>query len=116
MTIITRVGFCEACFKAQRPRTDNFFVAMGKNGWHIMQAKHIGNIGFTPHLYKLIKSIGQNIIYEKMCSMHDCGTEVYWSQQHQNYRFDLGSWEKGMMLLSDWNSLQKYKHDEDYQI
>lgn len=116
MTTITRVGFCEACFKAQRPRTDNFFVARGTNGWHIMQAKRIGNIGYTPHLYRLIKVIGENVVYEKMCTMHSCGTDIYYDSLSQNYKFLLGKWERGMMTLSDWNSLQKYKHDKDYQI
>lgn len=116
MAIITRVGWCLDCFKAERPRTDNFFVARGTNGWHVMKANHIGNLGYTPHLYRSIKIIGENVVYEKMCAMHSCGTDIYYDSLSQNYKFVLGKWERGMMTLSDWNSLQHYKHDPQFEI
>lgn len=115
-TIITRVGWCSKCYKAQRPRTDNFFVTMGTTGWHVMLAKHIGNIGFVPTLYKLIKTVGQNVIFEQLCSMHECGVEVYYVPSTDKYNFRLGEWKRGMMELKTWNSLQQYKHDTDYEI
>lgn len=115
-TIITRVGWCMDCYKAQRPRTGNFFVAKGDTGWHVMLANHIGNSGFTPHLYKLIKVVGENIIYEKLCSLHDCGTDVYFHSASQSYRFDLGKWDRGVMKLTDWNKLVVYKHDPQFEI
>lgn len=113
---MTRVGWCSHCYKAQRPRTDNLFVAKGTNGWHVMKANHIGNIGYTPHLYKLIKAIGENVVYESMCAMHDCGVEVFFVPSTDRYNFRLGEWQRGMMTLKTWNSLQQYKHDPDYEI
>lgn len=115
-TIICRVGFCSQCYKAQRPRTDNFFVVHGTTGWHVMLAQHLGNPGFVPTLYRLVKVIGENVVYEKLCSMHDCGTDVYYHSTSQEYRFDLGEWERGMMTLETWNALVQYKHDTDYHI
>ena len=112
-TIITRVGFCSSCYKAQRPRSGNFFVVKGKD-WHIMKSGHIGNTGFVPFLYKLIKVVGDNVIYEKLCSLNDCGTEVFYIPSSDSYDFRLGKWERGMMDIKTWNALAKYKRDSDY--
>lgn len=117
-TIITRVGFCPKCYKAERPRTDNFFVVMGNSGWHIMKAAHIGNIGFTPHIYKVVKvdQDRKNVIYQKICSMHDCGTEVYWSTSQNAYQFHIDKGEREIMTIENWNALVMYKRDLDYEI
>lgn len=115
-TILTRVGFCPDCCRADRPRTDNFFVAMGSTGWHVMVAKRIGKPGYVPTLYRLIKALGENVIYEKLCGMHDCGVEVFYNSTTDRYNFHLGKWERGVMTTKNWNSLQAYKHDLDFEV
>ncbi len=117
-TIISRVGFCDNCYKNQNPRTGIYFVVMGaKNGWHIYQAQNMTRyVGYVPMNYKLIKTIGENIVYERLCSIHECGVEVYWDPSNQCYKFDQRAWQRGMMTTKEWNSLQMYKHDDDYEI
>lgn len=117
-TIITRIGFCDNCFRNQNPRTGILFVVMGaKNGWHIYKAQNMTRfIGYVPMNYKLIKVIGENVIYEKLCSIHKCGMFVYWEPSIQNYKFDQGDWERGMMTLKEWNALQQLKDDRQYTI
>ena len=114
-TKITRVGWCSACYKAGRPHYDNFFVAWGSHGWHVMLAKRMGRAGFTPHIYRLIKVIGENVIYESICAMHDCGVEVFHVPAKNSYNFRLGEWERGMMELKQWNNLVLLK-DTGYEV
>lgn len=118
MTIITRIGFCENCYRNNNPRTGIYYVVMGaKNGWHVYKAQNMTRfIGYVPMNYKLIKSIGENVIYEKLCSIHDCGMDVYWNPQNQCYNFDQGKWERGIMTINQWNSLQQMKRDNQYLI
>lgn len=115
-TIITRVGFCDNCCKNRNPRTGIFFVVMGTTGWHILKSKAMGKIGFVPMNYKLIKTIGENVVYEKLCSIHDCGMEVFYDSNRQSYQFIQGKWGRGVMSVKTWNALQQYKHDGDYSI
>lgn len=119
MTMISRVGFCDRCAKEQRPKTDQCFVVVGKN-FHVLFADHIGHFGYTPHFYRLIKTIGNGdrVKYERLCGMEGCGTIVWWDQANQKYKFKMNDylWEPGIMKLSDWNSLVLYKHDYDYEI
>lgn len=114
-TIITRTSWCKKCYDAQRPRTGNFFVVKGKN-WHILKASHIGNTGFVPTLYKLVKVVGDNIQYEKMCGMSGCNLSVFHIPTTDSYGFELGKWERGTMTIESWNSLCKFKKDSDYHI
>ncbi len=114
-TIITRTSWCPHCNKAQRPRTGNFFVVKGKD-WHILKASHIGNTGFVPTLYKLVKVVGDNIQYEKMCAMNNCGVEVFHVPSTGLYDYRLGEWERGTMTIEAWNAMCKYKKDLDYHI
>ena len=116
MTVIARVGFCEQCFINQHPRTGIFFVVAGKKGWHIYKAQAMGKIGYVPTNYRLIKSIGENIVYEKICGIHGCGVNVYFDNSQQMYRFDFLNWQRGIMDNKSWNALVTYKRDEDYLI
>ena len=115
-TIISRVGWCPDCYKAQRPRTDNFFVVIGSKGYHIKQARHIGNTGFTPQIYKVIKIEGNNVTSRKTCGMNDCGSEVYWVQSKGIYQFRLDKGTTEIMTLDNWKALVAYKRDENYEI
>lgn len=114
-TIITRVGFCKDCEKDMRPHYDSLFAVIGKtNHYHIYKSNSLGRIGFVPHFYKLIKVIGQNVVYEKCCGMHSCGVDIYFSHDIQDYQFAMyrDKWVRGMMDLVSWNALVKYKDDE----
>lgn len=113
-TIISRVGFCDSCSKSSNPRTGGYFVVVGSKGWHIYKAQRMGKIGFVPINYHILKAIGENIVYETLCST--CGVDVYWDSESSSYKFDLHDWTRGMMTLKDWNALQQYKHDLDYEI
>jgi len=115
-TIISRVSWCPHCYKAQRPRTDNFFVVIGSQGYHIMRAKHIGNTGFTPHIYKVVKVKDNTVTYKKICGMNDCGAEVYWVQSKGIYQFRLDKGKIEIMTLDNWKALISYKRDSDYEI
>lgn len=116
-TMISRVGFCPRCYKEGRPKTAQPFVVVGKN-FHVLEASHIGKQGFTPHFYVLIKSIGENIVFEKLCGMHRCGVDIWWDKTNQKHCFTLDKYkfDRGIMTLKDWNSLVLYKHDFDYEI
>lgn len=117
-TIISRVGHCAFCEKAGRPHYDSTFAVIGRTGqYHMYIANRIGKIGYTPHFYRLIKTIGQNVVYEKSCAMHGCGVDIYFDNEVQDYQFILyeDSWQRGIMELKDWNALVQYK-DPDYFI
>lgn len=115
-TIITRVGYCPHCNEAMRPHYDSQFAVVGKTGrYHIYIANSLGRIGFVPHFYKLIKVIGQNVVYEKSCAMHGCGTDIYFDNEKQNYQFYIQGYERGIMDLTSWNALVQY-HDDGYFI
>ena len=115
--MISRVGYCVRCAKERRPITDQKFVVVGTN-FHIYSASHIGMFGYTPHFYRLLKVIGNNVKYERLCGMEDCGTIVWWDSQNQKWKFNLQNylWETGLMPLVSWNGLVLYKHDTDYEI
>lgn len=115
-TIITRVGFCERCSRNSNPRSGLFYVVHGDTGWHVYKSTSLGKIGFVPTNYKLIKVIGQNVVYEKLCSIHNCGVYVYYDNIKQNYQFDQLNWQRGMLSITTWNALQQYKHDKDYYL
>lgn len=111
--VISRVGYCDKCAKAERPRHDSFFVVCGSHGWHVYRSKGIGKPGYVPTLYRLIKAIGENIVYEKQCSMHDCSVEIEY--RSGMYHFTLGKWERGMMTRESWNALCNLK-DTGYEV
>lgn len=116
-TILTRPGWCEECSKKERPRINDQFIVMGSRGWHMYIAEFNRPPGFTPHLYKLVKVIGENVVYEYLCCMHNCGCDIYYDQQKQGYQFQLhdSQWKRGILPIKDWNALQQY-FDSDYWI
>ncbi len=108
MTTITRIGFCPRCANAERPKTDQPFLVYGsKKGWHVRFAKRTSYPGFTPHLYCLIKKIGDNVVYKERCCMNECTMDIYWDpEQHKNdWQLYKGMWVRGMMSLIHWNGL-----------
>jgi len=114
--MICRVGFCPHCKERRRPKTDDAFVAIGAKGdYHVYYADHNGELGFVPHIYELLKVIGENVIYRKICTMHDCGTEIDLRYIPPPFVFKKEAWERGMMTITSWNALQQLK-ETGYRI
>lgn len=118
MSIISRVGFCTECAKAGRPKTDQVYLVHGSSGncFHVKRANWIGNIGYVPHTYRLIKSLGENVIVKRACGMFECGVDVKTDHRGRWYFHPDSSWERVVMSLADWNALVLYKHDPNYEI
>ena len=110
--IISRVGFCPECKTAGRPEYGNLFVVKGSHGFHFYSS-NFGLKGFVPHFYRLIKSQGGIILFERLCAMHGCGVTIYYNQQ-QGHKFVYNSqWKGGEMKIKDWNSLVMAHGDLD---
>lgn len=119
-TIICRTGWCDRCAKENRPHTGQHYLALGASGnYHVYIVQRIAPFyGFTPHLYRIIKVINQDVIYEMCCCMHHCGVERKQNNVDQcwDYITIKSQWRRGMMLLKDWNALQQFKRDNDYIV
>ena len=114
MSRITRVGFCAHCFKERNPRTGQAFFAQGATEtFHIYYAERNGEIGYTPHIYELIKVIGGNVVYRKMCTIENCG--LYLDHKTGEFWLYESQWQRGIMTLNQWNSLVVFK-DTGYKI
>ena len=113
MTTITRVGFCPHCFRDHKPITGQVFLAFGvsSNLYKVNKANRIGQEGFTPHTYKLIKVIGSNVIIEKACGMYTCGVDREWTNDsYWFYFFTKESWERVIYPVERWNALVLLKN------
>lgn len=116
MAIITRVGFCPLCERSRNPKGGQKFLAFGStsNAYHVYEADHNGRIGFTPHIYKLEKVLGENVVILKACAMAGCGVDIDKSKQGDFYY--VKTWEREIWTLEKWNALVLYKHDSDYEV
>lgn len=112
-TIICRTGWCSICHKENRPHSQDLYLAYGSShkDFDIRYALGNGTRGFTPHLYKLIKPIGENVVIEKACSF--CDVDIWEAEGIWNYKV---YYKRSMMFLKDWNSLVLYRRDHDYEI
>ena len=112
-TIITRVGWCDQCFKENRPHSQDSFLVYGsyRNDYHLKIAQGNGVRGFVPTIYKLVKVIGTNCIIDYACSF--CDANIWQGQDAWNYSV---TWKRMMMDVNNWNSLCLYKNDNDYTI
>ena len=116
MTTLTRCGFCEACYKAHRPTLKDPFAVIGNTGtYHIYLAENANNVGITPHFYRLIKVIGENVVVESLCAMHGCGIHVDTTRPQWIFYFNKEKWQRSIITLEQWNSLVKFR-DSGYQI
>jgi hypothetical protein len=120
-TIICRTGWCDICAKENRPHTGQRFITIGSKGrYHVYHVDHVPKrYGFTPHLYRLNKSIGNDVVYDMLCCMEDCG--VYLDDNASTGKIDFcllpDKWRRGLMLLIDWNALVlRCKQDPDYFV
>lgn len=116
-TIITRIGFCLDCNLQRRPQTDHPFLVYGStSGYHHRFAQRIGMYGFVPTIYELVKTIGENVIVNKLCSIEGCGSEWYNSNGVWYLQPIKGRWKREMYTIQSWNALVVWKHDWDYWI
>ena len=118
-TILTRHGFCPRCSVNNLPKSGTLFKVVGLTGAHMFVCQNNPRwSGYTPHLYRLIKAIGQNVVYERICCIVGCGIIQIPNDQEQCWEYIEISdrWIKGIMPLSDWNALVMYKKDMDYFI
>jgi hypothetical protein len=115
MTLISRVGFCEECFRKQQPREGTYYCVVGDKNFYVLISNHISSarLGFTPHFYNLVKVIGQNVIYEKSCGIHNCGGHVTMKDDKATWTFDKK--ERCVVTIEQWNAMVRYK-DESYHL
>lgn len=117
-TIICRTGWCGKCAKEQRPQYNQRFMAVGEHGYHLYYVETTHRwYGFTPHLYQA-KIIGDNVVYERLCCMENCGVEIYANEKERcfDYFFNKENIIKNITTLKNWNALVMYKNDQDYFI
>ena len=117
MSIITRVGWCEECAKQQRPKTGNHFLAYGfaHQSFHMEVAERYGRIGFVPHIYKLDKKLGENLVVLKSCAMYGCGVDRK-REHNDNWFYFIKAYQREVWEVGQWNALLHYKRDKDYII
>ena len=121
-TIITRVGFCPSCFKEQRAKTKsdyggNTFIVYGTNGWHERTANHNSRYwGYVPHIYRLHKSLGENVVIYRSCAVQGCGTDYF--QDNTGWWLKVIKYDRQVWTIQQWNALvlNPYYHDFDYFI
>ena len=111
-TIITRVGWCEECAKLRNPRTGQQFLAFGQTHhcYHIREAQRLGQIGFVPHIYKLEKKLGENLVILKSCAMYGCGADRKWEREY--WQYFIKSWKREVWTVKQWEALVYLKHNQ----
>lgn len=116
-TIITRVGFCEVCFKEKRAKTNQKLLLMGSssNALKAVLAIRNGRAGFVPHLYRLRKVEEEKIFYQKVCCI--CGHyEEEDKDQNKWICLDETQWSGWIRTtLTNWNALCLFK-DTGFEI
>ena len=117
MTIVTRVGWCEECAKQHRPKTGDFFLVYGfaHHSFHMEVAERYGRVGFTPHIYKLDKNLGENVTVLKSCAMYGCGVDRKWDINEYWFYF-VKAYKKEIWETKQWNGLLTLERDRQYMI
>lgn len=119
-TILTRHGFCPLCSVNNLPKSGTQFKTIGAKGTvHMKKCEHNPRwAGYTPHLYYKVKQIGENVVYERICCVVGCGIIKVANDEEQVWEYleKEDRWVRGIMTLTDWNSLVMYKKDLDYFI
>lgn len=117
MTTLSRVCFCEQCYKGYKPQKGQLFLVHGTHGFHVRSAIRNGTRGYSPHVIRLVKTIGENVVYEKRCGIHFCGVILEYKETKNDFVFDyLGEWQRGIISIQEWNAWVQYKNDPQYQI
>lgn len=117
-TIICRVGYCLPCAKLNRPRKGHTFLGFGSTGgYKDLKAYRDGLPGFTPHIYKLLKTQGIHVIVDVVCAMNGCGVfSVIEPDGSPMVKVDPSKWRREKFRFSEWNSIVMFKHDSVYSI
>lgn len=115
MTIVTRVAFCPNCFKENNPKTNQLFLVYGSstNKFRIYRANWNGTTGYCPHILRIVKVIGENVVYEKACGI--CEVDM-WKNNEGTISFEITNWSRGIMSILEWDQWILYKNDYDYEI
>lgn len=110
-TVICRIGYCTLCALSQSPKINQTFLAYGStsNAYKVLETERNGLIGFVPHLYKLTKTLGENCIVLKSCSLYECGVGKKW--ENDGYIYYVKDWIKEVWEVKTWNSLVLLKHN-----
>ena len=113
--ILTRVAFCERCYKNEMPKTGHRFLTIGsKKRFSIHTANQNGKRGFTPHIIELIKVEKKMVTYAHYCAMENCGYLIY-EQKDSKLYFEIIHVASSTISIADWNSLVQYR-DETYRL
>lgn len=112
-TTITRVSFCLNCSKNNDPTKGQKFLVFGSKGYHVYVAQSHGTAGFTPHILRIHKVIGQNVVYDSACGICDVS---FGEVKDGHIDIEVLNWRRGIIFLKNWNDWVGYKHDPDYQI
>lgn len=119
-TIICRVGFCKACFDANRPHKDSVFLVYGsyREKYYARTAMRSGTRGYTPHLFILNHVTKANVcVVEKVCAMCGCGVEYRPSKAGMVYGVIPDKWAVDYFSIADWNALlMDMKRDRQYTL
>lgn len=115
-TMVTRTGFCQACYDAHRPKLNDSFLVLGSTGnkLKIIKAEHYGKRGYVPTLFRLCKVEEQKVFYQTFCTF--CGS--YWGEElvdGRKARFlymdeeKWSGWKKTSLV--NWNAIIiRFKH------
>jgi hypothetical protein len=118
--IITRIGFCPECEKNERLKTDQSFLVYGHvHGWQVHRAlRNSPYCGYVPHMYRLEKTIGENVIVYRVCGVAGCKAE--WKVINGIYNLVIGTndWERQVMTKKSWEALiaNPFRNDLSFKV
>lgn len=115
--MITRLGYCDKCSKAHRPKTNRVFLVFGDHSQTFfgMISLHSTLKGMTPHIYEFQRLTGNTVYFSKICCMVGCGTKITTIDGNEFVYTDDTKWEDSYMSLSNWNALCTFK-DTGFKI
>lgn len=105
-TIITRVKFCNQCFKEGRPKSNESYVIYGGHSktYQYRKSFYFGVRGFSPHIYLLSKVIGEVVKYYYSCSI--CNTlQIQTGKKGVRFIIPDDTFKEETMNIKDWNAL-----------
>lgn len=119
MFTMTRIGYCEECAKAHRPKSEDYYIAHGftSKKMKVKDAEHIGiKFGYTPHIYRIVEIKYKVVFYKMICGMNKCGSYFYEKDGKNFLALDPNKWsETKVMGGRDWIALMKFK-DTGFEI
>ena len=118
MFVITRVGYCEKCKKAHRPKSLDYFIVYGftRKNYYAYEADCNGKEGYTPHIFKVIEVINKVVFFQMICTMNECGSYIAKKDGKEILTIDHTQWSKVMFMgINDWRALMRFK-DTGFEI